>query len=767
MTNKRFKKVCVIGAGVMGSGIAAQLANAQVPCLLLDIKDFAPTGLQKSLKLKPAPFFSPKHAEFIETGSLDTDLNRVQECDLVIEAIIENIDIKKELFAKLEKTLKPGTVVASNSSGLSLASMTEECSQEFKSHFLLTHFFNPVRYLPLLEIVTLPETKKEVVNQVAWFGENVLGKGIVFAKDTPNFVANRIGMFGMMESLKLMKEGNYTVSEVDAVFGPAMGRPKSALFRTMDVVGLDTFIHVAENYLDGFTVPEYLKKMVSNGWLGQKSGQGFYKKEGKEILALDLKDMTYKPKEKVRFDSLGAVRNLGSVGEKIKHMVNADDRAGQLAWSLTSALCVYSANRLHEIADDITQMDNALKWGFGFSQGPFETWDSIGVKESLARMAKEDIKVPTWVTEMVEKGRNSFYAIENGHRTYWDSKTKSSKPVPVQHLSFTVLKEDKKNIVKDTTATTLVDLGDGVLACEFHTKMNAIDNEVLGDINTALDLCESGQFKALVLANDGANFSVGANLLLMYMGAMQQQWDQIDEMIRLFQNTGVRLKYSSIPTVAAPFNLTFGGGTELSIWCNQMCASAELYMGLVEVGVGLLPGGGGNIEMMARTLQSAVDSPDFVTEPLLQRVFETVAMAKVSTSAAEARNLLFVEPASHVVLNRQHLLESAKQMALGMANSGFRPPLPRTYRLPGESAYATFDMVMRSMRDGHRMSDHDLKIGQKIAHVMTGGDTNMRQKVSEQYLLDLEREAFMSLVGEEKTMARIAYMLENNKPLRN
>jgi 3-hydroxyacyl-CoA dehydrogenase len=464
---------------------------------------------------------------------------------------------------------------------------------------------------------------------------------------------------------------------------------------------------------------------------------------------------------------LGGVKNLKGPGEKIKHMVYSEDRAGQLAWKLTAAMCVYSANRLYEIADDITQMDNALKWGFNFAQGPFETWDSIGVAQSIERMNKEGFKVPGWVTEMIAKGRESFYAIENGHQTYWDPKAGASKPVITKNANLTILKENPSRIVKDTMATTLVDLGDGVLGCEFHTKMNAIDNEVLADINTALDLCESGKFEALVLANDGANFSVGANLLLMYMGAMQGQMDQIDGMIQLFQNTGTRLKYSSIPTVAAPFNMTLGGGCELSLWCNRIVAHAELYIGLVEFGVGLIPGGGGNIEMLARTLRGAVDAPEFVPDSMIRRAFETVAMAKVSSSAAEARNMMFLCPSSSIILNRQHLLECAKQTALGMARGGFRPPLKRTYRLPGKSAYATFDMVLRSMRDGHQMSEHDLKIAQKIAHVMTGGDTSMRHLVSEQHLLDLEREAFMSLVGEEKTMARIAYMLENNKPLRN
>ena len=767
MTNQRFKKVCVVGAGVMGSGIAAQLANAGVSCLLLDVKDQAKAGLQKALKLKPASFFTPKHAEWIETGSLETDLSRVKECDWVVEAIIENLDIKIDFFSKLEALINPDTIISSNSSGLSLKAMTEGRSADFKSRFLLTHFFNPVRYLPLLEMVALPETKPEVMKKMAWFGETVLGKGIVYGKDTPNFVANRIGMFGMMETMRLAAEGGYTPTEVDAVFGPSMGRPKSALFRTMDVVGLDTFMHVANNYKDGFEIPEYLKKMVANGWLGQKTGQGFFKKEGKEILALDLTDMAYKPKAKVRFDSLGAVRNLKTTEEKIKYLVYADDKAGHLAWKLTASMSIYSANRLYEIADDILQIDNALKWGFNFQQGPFETWDTIGVGESVDKMLSERLKVPEWVTQMLQKGRTSFYAIENGQKTYWDPKTSSAKPIETQGANLTILKQNPTRLVKDTMATSLIDLGDGVLACEFHTKMNAIDNEVLGDINNALDLCESGKFNALVLANDGANFSVGANLLLLYMGAMQGEWGQIETMIQLFQNTGLRLRYSSVPTVAAPFNMTLGGGCELSLWCNEICAHAELYMGLVEAGVGLIPGGGGNITMLARTLRGAVDTAGFNTDPMIQRAFEQVAMAKVSISAHDAKSMMMLDCRDSIILNRSHVLENAKQRALGMVNGGFRAPMPRMFRLPGKSTYSTFDMVLRSMRDGHQMSDHDLKITQKIAHVMTGGDCTSRVPVKEQYLLDLEREAFLSLCGEEKSMARIAYMLENNKPLRN
>ena len=797
----RVKKVAVIGSGVMGSGIAAQLANARIPCLLLDMAPKALSeqdkiagltetnpkfrnklslqGLKNALSAKPAAFLSKKHAELVEVGNLEDDLEKVKACDWVIEVIVENLGIKQKLFERLEYVVHPDAIVSSNTSGLSIDGMLLGRSEDFKKRFLVTHFFNPPRYLHLLELVAGPQTSPEVMAKMAWFGEDILGKGIVYGKDTPNFVANRIGVFAMMEIMRLMKEEKYTIEEVDAIFGPAIGRPKSAVFRTADVVGLDTFVHVAQNCFDNlknderkdsFAIPDFLKKMVTNGWLGQKSGQGFYKKAGAEILALDVETLTYQPKQKIRFESLGAIRRMENTGEKIKFLSNADDRAGQLTFKAMATVCIYSANRLFEIADDIMQIDNAMKWGFGWELGPFESWDALGVKESVLRMENQGMQVPKWVHAMLAKGRESFYQIDKlGQQTYWDPQNEQAKLIVTDEkaVGLTFLKNNPTNIVKDNTAATLVDLGDGVLACEFHTKMNAIDGEITQSINDALDLCESGQFRALVLANDGTNFSVGANILLLYMGAQQGEFAQIEKMIKTFQDTCRRLYYSSIPTVAAPFQMTLGGGAEVSLWCNKICAHAELYMGLVEVGVGLIPGGGGNIALLARTLQGAIDDPGFMTEHLIRRAFETVAMAKVSTSAEEARDLLFLKSGDVLCMNRRHLLFSAKQTALGMAQSGFMPPLPRQYRLPGKSAAATFDMVLQSMEEGHFISEHDHKIARKVAHVMTGGDCTSRVPVSEQYLLDLEREAFLSLCGEEKSMARIAYMLENNKPLRN
>ena len=796
-----FSKVCVIGAGVMGQGIAAHLANARIPVILLDIvppaygeadqaagvaqdskafrNKFANGGKDAIMKSKPSLLFSKKDAGLIETGNLEDNLGRAAECDLVIEVVLERLDVKQKLFARLESIVKPGTVVTSNTSGLSIEGMLEGRGEDFAANFAVTHFFNPVRYMPLLEIVGGKRTSAAVIEKLTAYGERTLGKGIVFGKDTPNFVANRIGVFGIMETIRVMLEEGATLEEVDAVFGTATGRAKSAVFGTADVVGLDTFLHVAQNCWDNlpnderhevFNVPQFMKTMVEKKMLGRKSKQGFYKKVGDDILTLDYTTMEYRPKAKVRYESLGAIRNLESTAEKLKALVGFDDKAAKLFWKVTAATAIYSANRLGEIADDIVNIDNGMKWGFMHEMGPFETWDALGVKSSVERMKAEGMKVPAWVDEMLAAGRTSFYAVDDkGVKTYWDPKSKKAVALDEgkRVKSFTLLRADKSNIVDDAFGTTLFDLGDGILGIEFHTKMNAVDDEIVNGLNKALDMCEAGKFQGLVLANDGRNFSAGANLLLVLLQAREQNWTDLNTMVKAFQDVCVRLKYSSIPTVAAPFDLTLGGGAEMAMWCNRIRAHAELYMGLVEVGVGLIPGGGGNIEMLARTLEGAIDEPNFLSDPLIRRALETVAMAKVATSAEEARELMYLTPTDGVTLNRRHLLQAAKAEALGMAEAGFTAPRRRTFRLPGKSAFATFDMGLGAMKDGHFISEHDLKISMKVAHVMTGGDCSPRAKVTEQYLLDLEREAFLSLCGEEKTLARIAHMLETNKPLRN
>jgi 3-hydroxyacyl-CoA dehydrogenase len=796
-----FKKVCVIGAGVMGQGIAAHLANARIPVILLDIvpptlseddkkagidvdtkafrNRFAIGGKDNILKSKPALLFTKKDADLISTGNLEDDLGRAAECDLVIEVVLERLDVKQKLFARLDGIVRPGTIVTSNTSGLSVEGMLQGRSESFKKNFAVTHFFNPVRYLPLLEIVAGKETDPAVVARLCAFGERVLGKGIVRGKDTPNFVANRIGVFGIMETIRVMLELDATLEEVDAVFGPAIGRAKSAVFGTADVVGLDTFVHVAQNCWDNlghderhdvFAIPPFMKKMVENKWLGRKTKAGFFKKVGEEILTLDYKSMEYRPKQKVRTESLGAIRSLGSTAEKMAALLRFDDNAARLFWKVTAATLVYSAHRLGEIADDIVNIDNGMKWGFGHEMGPFETWDAIGVVASVDRMKSEGFVVPAWVDEMLAAGRKTFYAVDDrGTKTFWDPHQKKAVVLDEgpRVASFTLLKADPSRIVEENDGASLIDLGDGVLACEFHSKMNAVDGDIVASLNKGLDLCESGRFEALVLANDGAQFSAGANLFLLGIAAQNEDWASIEQLVKAFQDVCVRLKYSPVPTVAAPFNLTLGGGAEMAMWCNRIRAHAELYMGLVEVGVGLIPGGGGNIEMLARTLEGAVDEPTFPAEMMIRRALETVAMAKTATSAEEAKELLYLSPADGVTLNRRHLLMAAKHEALGMARAGFTAPRRRTFRLPGRSAWATFEMALGAMRDGHFISEHDLKIALKVAHVMTGGDCSPRQRVTEQHLLDLEREAFLSLCGEKKTQERIAHMLETGKPLRN
>ncbi|OJT22944.1 crotonase [Archangium sp. Cb G35] len=793
----RIRKVAVLGAGVMGSGIAAHLANSGVRALLLDIvppkaapgedtaskafkNKFAQGALANMRKQKPSPIVSEQVFTAIEVGNFEDDLHRLEECDWVIEVVKEDMAVKQALFAKVEQHARKGTIISSNTSGLSIKGMLEGRGADFRKNFLVTHFFNPVRYMKLLELVAGPETDPEVVKTVHRFGEEVLGKGIVYGKDTTNFIANRVGTYGMMRTISEMQKAELTIEEVDKIFGPAMGRPKSAVFRTADIVGLDTFSHVAKNCYDTltqdeerdvFAIPEFLQKMVAKGMLGDKSGGGFYKKDrsagGKDILALDLKTLEYRPQNKVRYESLGAAKDVENVRERVATVMSGQDKAAKFAERITLDVLAYASRRIPEIADDVVNIDRGMRWGFAWDLGPFETWDAYGVKKGLERMKELGLKAAPWVEEMLAKGRTSFYGVENGKDTYWDIPSKSVKVVPENARTSRVeyLKRGNKKITGNDSAT-LWDMGDGVTLLEFHSKMNSIDDNIIAMMNTALDETEKN-FRGLVIGNDGANFSAGANIMALLWGAKNGEFDTIRNMASGFQAANQRMRYSPVPVVTAPFNLTLGGGAETAMGGNAIQASAELYMGLVEVGVGLIPGGGGTMQLLRNVYGQYSADKDFDAFPFIKKVFLAIGTAKVATSAEEARELGFLNANDGISANRDFLLSDAKQRVIGMANAGFRAPRPTRFRLPGASGYATIDMLLYDMELNGQVSAHDRKIAQKLARVLTGGDTSPSLLVTEERLLELELEAFLSLCGEEKTQDRLMHMLEKGKPLRN
>lgn len=766
----------------MGSGIAAHLANAGIPVVMLDLKkeltDFAMANLRKQ---KPAPLFSLAALPLIETGTFDEDLKKISDCDWVVEVVKEDLKVKQGLFARVEPLVKKDAIVSSNTSGMSIKGMTEGRGASFKQRFIVTHFFNPVRYMKLLEVVPGEETDPAVWKRFAEFGERMLGKGIVYGKDTTNFIANRIGTYGMMRILHRMQAEGFTIEEIDKIFGPALGRPKSAVFRTADLVGLDTLMHVTQNCFDSlvndedrdtFKPPAFLTKMVEKKMLGDKTRGGFYQKaekgEGeKEILVLDLDKLEYRPQNKVRYESLGAVRDIESLTERVAAFAAHGDKASKFAEQVSLETLAYASRHLTEIADDYVNVDRALRWGFAWELGPFETWDAIGVKKGLERMKALGIKPAAWVEEMVAKGRERFYVTEGTHDTYWDVRSKSHARVPVspRQLGVEVLKRGNAKIAGNESAS-LWDLGDGACLLEFHSKMNSIDDQIMELMETAVAKAEA-DFKALVIGNDAPNFSVGANIGALMMAVGGGEWEMVKNMVRRFQNANQRLRYSAIPVVTAPFGMTLGGGAEVTMAGNAIQAAAETYMGLVEVGVGLIPGGSGNLQLMRNVFGQAAGSKDFDALPYLKKLFLTIGMAKVATSAEEAREAGFLLAQDGISMSRDALLADAKARALGMADAGFMPPRPATFLLPGRSGAATIDMLLYDMELNHQISEHDRKIGKKLATVLTGGDTSPSAQVSEQQLLDLELEAFLSLCGEEKTQARIMYMLEKGKPLRN
>ncbi len=786
------KRVAVLGAGVMGQGIAAHLANAGIPSVLFDIvpqgaeprSKLAIDGIANATKLKPAAFYTKKDAAMITPANYEDDAALLAGCDLIIEVVVENLNIKKKVFGWVAEHRRAGSIVASNTSGLSLADMSAVMEPELAQHFLVMHFFNPVRYMRLLELVGCEATLPQVMAAVARFGEQTLGKGIIYGKDTPNFVANRIGVYGIASVFKHMQALELTIEEVDAVFGKPMGRPKSAVFRTADLVGIDTLVHVLDTVHDGcpddegrayFVPPAWLKDMVAQGALGDKTKGGFYKKTRDEagkrvILARDWLSGEYAPKDKPRFASIGAARGSDDAGRSMKTMVYSKDKGAALAWACTADTLIYAANRIPEIADDIVNIDRAMRWGFAWDLGPFESWDAIGLVKSVKKMEAEGRAVPAWVTEMIAGGRKSFYAFEDGRHTYYCPLEKTVKPVPFSDRWFFVkdLKRDKKVVLKKNMSAHLMEMGDGVLLLEFHSKMNALDADIISLYSHALDLLDAEKYEGLVVGNQGGNaFCAGANLFMVGMAAATQQWGMLEKVVADLQDVCQRAKYSQRPVVTAPWGLVLGGGCEVAMQCAHTQASGETYIGLVEVGVGVIPAGGGCKEMLARYMGDIPEGTEYDPNPFVQAAYKNIAMAQVAVSAEEGRQMRYLRPSDRISLDPDALIQDARNVVMGLRTAGYKPPRRRRFKVPGPTGRAAIELFLYQMHQGGWATDHDMVVGKKLAWVMTGGDRPFGAWATEADILDLEREAFLSLCGHPDTQARIQHMLQTGKPLRN
>ncbi|WP_121665742.1 3-hydroxyacyl-CoA dehydrogenase/enoyl-CoA hydratase family protein [Mesonia aquimarina] len=799
---RTINKVAVIGSGIMGSGIACHFANIGVEVLLLDIvpkelnekekkkglsledkqvrNRLVNDALQSSLKSKPSPIYHKDFANRIKTGNLEDDISKVSEVDWIIEVVVEKLDIKKKVFDDLEEYRKEGTLITSNTSGIPIKYMSEGRSEDFQKHFCGTHFFNPPRYLRLFEIIPGPKTSEETLDFLHMYGEKFLGKNPVVAKDTPAFIGNRIGIFSIMSLFHTVKDMDMTIEEVDKLTGPVIGRQKSATFRTVDVVGLDTLVHVAnglyENVPDDeqhelFKLPDFIETMMENEWLGSKSGQGFYKKIKKEdgsseIKSLDLETLEYRDRKSAKFDTLEQTKTIDNVEDRFEVLIKGKDKAGDFYRKNFSALFAYVSNRIPEISDELYKIDDGMKAGFGWEHGPFQIWDAIGVKKGIEMMKAEGYQPAAWVNEMLESGNESFYTVKEGNTYYYSIPDKKQVKVPGQD-AFIILDNirESKEVFKNS-GVVVEDLGDGILNVEFRSKMNSIGGDVLDGINKAIDIAEK-DYRGLVVANDGKNFSVGANIGMIFMMAVEQEYEELNMAIKYFQDTMMRMRYSSIPTVAAPHNMALGGGCELSLHADKVVAHAETYIGLVEFGVGVIPGGGGSKEMTVRA--SETFQKDDVELNRLREHFLTIGMAKVSTSAYEAFDTNILQKGKDViVVNKDRQLAIAKKHALLMAENGYTKPIQRSnIKVLGKQALGAFYVGTDQMNAGNYISDHDKKIANKLAYVMAGGDLSEASYVSEQYLLDLEREAFLSLTGERKTLERLQHMLKKGKPLRN
>ena len=799
---RTIRKVAVLGSGIMGSRIACHFANIGVEVLLLDMvpkelteeeqnKGFTlenktvrnkivNSALESTIKSNPSAIFSKKVLGNITVGNFSDNMKDIGGYDWVIEVVVERLDIKKQIYDQVEKHRTPGTIISSNTSGIPIHLMAEGRSDDFRAHFCGTHFFNPPRYLRLLEIIPGLETKQEIIDFLMYYGDKFLGKTTVLCKDTPAFIANRVGVYSIMALLHLVEKMDLTVEEVDKYTGPALGRPKSATFRTTDVVGLDTMINVAgglynnlpnDKAHDLFELPAYVKKMQDNKWLGDKTQQGFYKKvkgaDGKsEILALDLKTFEYKPQQKIKSATLEATKTVDNLRDRMKVFAKGTDKAGEFFRTSFFGLFEYVSDRIPEISDELYRIDDAMRAGFGWELGPFEVWDSLGVKESLEGMAKYGNQAAPWVHEMLEAGNTSFYKLDSGSKKYYDIPSKSYQPVPGTD-DFIILDNIRPtNTIWKNSGTTITDLGDGILNLEFHTKMNTIGGEVIQGINKAIELAEK-DYRGLVIGNDGANFSAGANIGMIFMAAVEQDWDEINIAIRMFQNTMMRIRYSSIPVVAAAHNLTLGGGCELCLHADHVQTNAETYMGLVEFGVGLIPGGGGSKEFALRISDEFREGQ--IEQMALRDRFLTIGMAKVSTSGMEAYELGYLQKDKYsITMNRNRLIADAKEKAIELADAGYTKPVQRKdIRVLGKQGMGVIYAGANSMFAGNFISEHDKKISEKLGYVLCGGDLSSPTLVSEQYLLDLEREVFLSLCGEKKTLERIQSILTKGKPLRN
>lgn len=786
----------------MGSGIACHFANIGVEVLLLDIVPRELTDAEKAkgltlndkavrnrivnssltnaLKSKPSPIYQKRFAERISTGNLDDDLAKIKDVDWVMEVVTERLDIKKSVFDQVEKYRTPGTLVTSNTSGIPIKFMNEGRSQDFQENFAVTHFFNPPRYLKLFEVVPGPNCKQEVTDFLMMYGDKFLGKTSVLAKDTPAFIGNRIGIYGIMSLFHVVKEMGLTIEEVDKLTGPVIGRPKSATFRTIDVVGLDTLVHTANGVKDNcpndemrdkFVIPDFVNQMMENKWLGSKTRQGFYKRVTgengkKEILSLDLNTLEYRKKQRAKFATLDLTKSIDNVVDRFKVLVGGKDKAGEFYRKSFASMFAYVQNRIPEISDELYRIDDGLRAGFGWEHGPFQIWDAIGVAAGVELMKNEGYEPASWVSEMLEKGETAFYTVKNGATYYYDIPAKAQVKKPGQDAFIILDNIRKTNEVWKNSGVVIEDLGDGVINCEFRSKMNTIGGDVLAGINKAIDLAEN-DFQALVVGNQGANFSVGANIGMIFMMAAEQEYDELNMAIKYFQDTMMRMRYSAIPTIAAPHGMTLGGGCELSMHADKVVAAAETYIGLVEFGVGVIPGGGGSKEMALRA-QDLFHQGD-VQLNVLQEHFLAIGMAKVATSAYEAFDMNVLQKGKDVVVvNRDRQIAEAKKHALLLADAGYtQKPMRKDVLVLGKQALGTFMVGTDSMKASRYISEHDQKIANKLAYVMAGGDLSEPTRVSEQYLLDIEREAFLSLCTERKTLERIQHMLKTGKPLRN